>query len=222
MSLSAAVPPPSEKRVHHRSLSIFRVGKLISAQGEELCRVRNLSAGGIAVDLGAPRQAGERVTVEVCEGRRADGRIVWVRDTTIGIAFDEAVDIGVFLSRRPQLIGQVPRRPRVNLTCRARFIVGQTPYIGEVRDISQGGVKLVTDDAQEVGTLATVAVEGLGLVRGAVAWKKPGVIGIVFNEPIPFEELAGWLARRIARSEEARDREIAAHSGEEVGAVAVG
>lgn len=199
VSLTTTVPRPQERRTHARSLSIFRIGKLSFADGEELCRVRNLSAGGMAVELGAPREVGEPVTVEICEGRAATGKIAWVREHSAGIKFDSEVDIGLFLTRRPQMIGQVARAPRVNLDCSARVTIGKYQYYATVRDISQSGIKLRVDDEQPTGAVATISIDGLRPIRGVVAWHRAQMIGVMFDQAIPFEELAEWLARRAWR-----------------------
>lgn len=197
ISLSPTVPAPTNRRKHHRSLSIFRVGKFVSPAGEELCRIRNISPAGIAVDLGAPRTVGEHVSVEICEGAHAGGTVVWVQDTTAGVAFDEEVDIGMFLTQCPPVAGQQPRSPRVNLTCRARLTTGTNQYVVNVRNVSQGGFALETDDEHRVGTVVAVSVEGLRTVRGVIAWSRDGAVGIMLDQPLAFEELATWLTRRL-------------------------
>ena len=49
-TLSTAVPRPSERRSDPRLLPTLRVAKLVGPAGEQLIRVRNISAGGLAAE----------------------------------------------------------------------------------------------------------------------------------------------------------------------------
>ena len=63
-SLSMAVPRPIERREEQRLLSTLRVAKLSSALGEQLIRLRNVSAGGLMAECKQPPAVGEQVEVE--------------------------------------------------------------------------------------------------------------------------------------------------------------
>src|SRR3954452_7511986 len=61
VSLSTDVPRPVERRTEERVSAMLRVGKLTSAGGEDqLIRVRNLSAGGLAAIVTRIPQVGDR------------------------------------------------------------------------------------------------------------------------------------------------------------------
>jgi hypothetical protein len=47
VSLSDDMPAPPERRQSYRNLSVLRTAILRTSCGEELCLVRNISAGGL-------------------------------------------------------------------------------------------------------------------------------------------------------------------------------
>lgn len=70
-------------------------------------------------------------------------------------------------------------------TCiRVRVQVRGRDYDGFVLDISQGGMRLSTEQVADVwsGDDVRVECEELGLVTGEVRWRSPGRFGIRFDE----------------------------------------
>ena len=68
-TLSTAVPRPVERRSDDRLAPTLRVAKLQGPTGEQLIRVRNVSAGGLMAEAGQPVSVGDIVTVKI---ERAD------------------------------------------------------------------------------------------------------------------------------------------------------
>ncbi len=61
------------------------------------------------------------------------------------------------------------------------------------RDISQGGVKIETDQPIEPGAEVVLLLDSFRPLHGVVRWCQGGFAGIAFNEVIPFRELMTWL-----------------------------
>ena len=62
VSLSTAVPRPSERRTDERVAAMLRVGKLCQSDGsEQLIKIKNLSAGGVMALVSRPLAVGEQV-----------------------------------------------------------------------------------------------------------------------------------------------------------------
>lgn len=55
-------------------------------------RVRNISSGGMMIDLAGPQPKGLKVVSEMKGVGRVEGRIVWSTENRTGIAFDRQVD----------------------------------------------------------------------------------------------------------------------------------
>jgi hypothetical protein len=195
-SLSDQVPAPPERREGERYVTILRVGVLVIEGRRELCLVRNISAGGLMAHVYSPVEAGQRVVVELKTNQQIEGIVHWVRGSDAGIAFDSRVDVSQFLANPPVLEnGWRPRLPRVEIDRLATLRVGARTYWVHTRDVSQGGVKVETDQPLEAGTAVVVTLENLRPLVGTVRWQKGRACGIAFNALLPFEELIAWLKR---------------------------
>ena len=196
-SLSERVPePPLDRRRAERQLTILRVG-IIEIEGvRELCLIRNVSAGGMMAHIYAPVRQDQAVAVELKSNQRIAGRVVWTSDGNAGIAFDSPVDIAGLLANPPQLAnGWRPRLPRVEVDRLATLRAGAETRWVQVRDVSQGGVKVETERPLEPGTGVVVTMEHFEPLHGTVRWYRDGACGIAFNQLVPFDRLIAWLKR---------------------------
>ena len=195
-SLTTAVPRPAERRDDERILPTLRVAKLTGDAGEQLIRVRNISAGGLMAEVGQPCSVGDRVDVEL-SNQKIPSSIVWTREGTVGIKFDQNVDLGELLAGRKPRHGFRARPPRLEVQCKASIRVGKVYYTVDVHDISLGGLKVEPIEEYCVGKSVVVVVESLRPVKGEVRWFSDRKAGIVFDEPLSFEELAEWIGKRL-------------------------
>jgi hypothetical protein len=195
-SLSTAVPRPCERRNDERILPVLRVAKLVAPAGEQLIRVRNLSAGGLMAEAGQPCHVGDVVSVEFST-QAIPSTIVWTRKGTVGIKFDQNVDLGELLAGRKPRHGFRTRPPRLEVTCKASLKVGKIYYTVDVHDISLGGMKVEPIEEYCLGKNVVVVVESLRPIKGTVRWFAERKAGVVFDEPLAFEELAEWIGKRL-------------------------
>lgn len=195
-TLSTAVPRPPERRNEERVTPLLRDAKVISGAGEQLIRVRNVSAGGLMCDISDPPAIGEPVSVEL-SSEKIPGSVVWIREGMMGIKFDQNLDIGELLAGRKQRHGFRPRPPRLQVECNASVRLGRVYYTVGVHDISLGGIKVAPIQEYCVGKKVTVIVESFRPVTGEVRWYSERVAGIVFDKPLEFEELAEWVGKRL-------------------------
>ena len=197
VSLSTAVPRPAERRSDERLSAMLRVGKLTDASGnEQLIKVKNLSAGGVMAVVTRAPEVGEQVSVEL-SSQRIPSSVVWTRDDTVGVKFDQNVDLGELLAGRKPRHGFRPRPPRLDIPCKASVRVGKTYYTVDVHDISLGGIKVEPIEEYCVGKSVVVVVESLRPVKGEVRWYSDRRAGIVFERPLEFEELTEWVGKRL-------------------------
>ena len=196
-SFADAVPAPPERRRQERYITILRVGTLIIDGRRELCLMRNISAGGLMAHVYSPVEEGQRVTVELKSNHAIGGSIVWVRGANAGIGFDENVDIAALLANPAVLDnGWRPRLPRIEVVRWGTLRAGARTWRVQTRDISQGGVKIDTDQAFEPGEEIVLTLDHFRPLPGTVRWQNERACGIAFNELIPFDELIAWLKRR--------------------------
>jgi PilZ domain-containing protein len=198
-SFSRRAPQPPERRRETRHLTILRVGALIGAHGRELCLIRNISAGGLLAHVYSHHVPGAAVSVELKSNQAVSGRVIWADQSNVGIEFDEPIDVEEMLSSQPALEnGWQPRLPRVEVDRLATLRCGARLYGVNTRDISQGGVKLETDQPLEVGREVVLTMEKFRPLAGTVRWCRDSLAGIAFNHLIPFHELMEWLKPEAA------------------------
>ena len=195
-SLSTNVPRPSDRRGDERVVPMLRVAKLTSRSGEQLARLRNVSAGGLMAEIGRPLEIGEAVSVEL-SSEQIPGSVVWIREGTVGVKFAQNLDLGELLAGRKPRHGFRPRPPRLQVNCKASIRVGKVYYTVDVHDISLGGIKVEPIEEYCVGKDVVVVVESLRPVKGEIRWFSDRRAGIVFDKPLEFEELAEWVGKRL-------------------------
>ena len=196
-SLSSEVPRPSDQRADDRHLALLPPARLITPGWQDLCRIRNISAGGLMAEVATSRPAGGPVVVEVNSGQRIPGTVLWTRETSVGVKFDCDADLRELLANRPARAGFRARASRLDVTCEATLGCDGRYWRVPVRDISLGGMKAELDGRELVGRRISILVENLRPVAGTLRWTEGGFSGVVFTQPLLFDELAIWLGRRI-------------------------
>ena len=197
VSLSTAVPRPTERRDEDRVSAMLRVGKMTSAGGDQqLMRIKNLSAGGLMAIVTHPPLVGDHIGVEV-SSQTIPSTVVWTRGDIVGVKFDQNIDLGELLAGRKQRHGFRPRPPRLDIPCKASVRVGKLYYTVDVHDISLGGMKVEPIEEYCVGKKVIVVVESLKPIQGEVRWYSERKAGIVFDSPLDFDELAEWVGKRL-------------------------
>lgn len=196
-SFSTEAPPPPDRRRDQRHLTILRVGTLIVDGRKELCLVRNISGGGLMAHVYSTLENGQAVAVELKANHPIPGRVVWLQGSNAGIGFDQPIDLPEILAN-PAVMenGWRPRMPRVEIERLGTLRAGSAVVWVTARDISQGGVRLESDQPVPDGADVVLTLEGFRPVHGVVRWTREGECGISFNQVIPFTELMGWLTPR--------------------------
>ena len=196
-SLSTSVPRPADRRGDERLIAMLRVAKLVEAHGrEQFIRVRNVSAGGLMAEVGHPVAVGDAVYIEL-SSQNIPSTVIWIRDGTAGFKFEQNIDLGELLAGRKPRHGFRPRPPRLEVNCKANVKVDANYYTVDVRDISLGGMKVEPIEEYCLGKKVVVVVESLRPIRGEVRWFSDRMAGIVFEQPLKFEELAEWIGKRL-------------------------
>ena len=196
-TLSTAVPRPSNRRGDDRMMAMLRVAKLREESGrEQLIRVRNVSAGGLMAEVGLAVRVGDTVTIEL-SSQKVPANVVWIREGTAGFKFEQNIDLGELLAGRKQRHGFRARPPRLEVQCKANVKLEKTYYTVDIHDISMAGMKVEPIEEYCLGKKVIVVIESLRPIRGEVRWYSERKAGIVFDEPLSFEELADWVGKRL-------------------------
>src|SRR3569623_236087 len=155
-----------ERRADERHRSILQGGKLATVQGDELCILRNLSAGGLRAEVYRELSVGEPVRFELKTGRSMTGHVAWVDGLSIGVEFDRRIPIVPYLTH--QVIGELGRRirpPRVQVREPALLRVADREFAVVIVVASHAGFRVMTDGVLYDGGAVLVCAEGLGSRR---------------------------------------------------------
>jgi len=190
-SLSESAPHPVDRRDGERHLTLFRVGTVTIGDRRELCLIKNVSAGGMLIRAYCAMEPGVRLSVELKRGEQIHGSVNWVRDNSVGITFDEQIDVVELLAS--SMDGPRPRMPRVEVSCFVSIRVGADVYGVHAHDISQGGMKIETDREFDLGADVVVTLPGMEPNAGLLRWRDGKFYGITFNRLLALSEVVQWL-----------------------------
>lgn len=194
-SLSEQAPRPEERREGERHLTLFRVGTLVISERRELCLIKNISAGGAKLRLYAGNiKVGQRLTVELKCGQPLTGRVTWLQEPNVGLAFDTPIDVIAMLSQNED--GPRPRMPRIETASFCTLREGANIVRARACDISQGGLKVESATSFAANAPVVVSLPGLTPQEGVVRWIADGFVGITFNRLLPLPLLIDWLKRQ--------------------------
>lgn len=194
---SLADAPPAqptsevERRDSERHLTLFRVGAMVVGGHRDLCLIKNISAGGMMLRVYCRLEVGTPLEIELKTGQPLRGRVSWVRDHQIGMAFAEPIDVLAILASEEG--GPRPRMPRIELKATAYVRQGAITTRLHCSDISQGGVKVDTPGRFNPGSEVVVTLPGLAPQPATVRWATACAAGISFNTPLSLAELVAWL-----------------------------
>lgn len=195
VSFNPVVPAPPERRTEERQTTLLRVGKLVTAEDERLCMIRNISSAGAMIKLYQPIAVGAAVAVEVTPDCPVAAKVIWVQDELAGIAFDTPIDVVAALrGDRPEgPYRRVARTPRLQVRRPALMHTDDIEREVMLCDLSLNGAKIETDAALPGDTEIALFVDGLPPLSGRVRWCHDARAGVEFDIPVQMDVLAAWM-----------------------------
>lgn len=177
----------AESRILPRYNLLIRPAKLVTTTAEYLCILRDVSPGGFkARTFHKIRQQGQMI-LELGNGDRYDVERVWERDDHSGFRFVTAVPVEYLLNEE----GLFRKRPvRLKMNLPGLVVAGreQAPVI--VRDLSQQGARLECEAEWALDRQVRLEIAGLPAIISKVRWRRPGAIGLIFEQTFKLDELA--------------------------------
>lgn len=196
---SRAGTPPAPVPVDQRSeprlaLLVLRAGKLVSAAGEYLCILRDVSETGFKARLFHPLPDADRWSLDLGGADQRVATLVWQRGGHAGFRFDEA---GSGLAVLAEDAGPFPRRQvRLRIGMPLRLWVGAELLDAELCDLSRHGA-LVCLSGRPLAeqTLVRIEADGLPARHARVRWRQGERHGLVFHHGFSLDELAALAVR---------------------------
>jgi len=180
-----------EQRDGARCNLLIRPAKLITAAGEFLCVLRDVSPGGCKVRLFHPVAAPAHMTLELGNGDRYAVERVWERDGHAGFRFEAPIPVEYVLNED----GPFRKRPvRLRITRPAVIVAGRDAYPGTLLDLSQQGARVACEAALARDQRVRLEIAGVPAIVSTVRWCRSGATGLVFEQTFKLDELARVVA----------------------------
>jgi hypothetical protein len=186
-----------------RTVTTFRVGKIVTAAGQMLCLVRTLSDRTVGLDIEVPFAPDARASLEIGK-ERLDGELIKLEGKKAELRTARPIDLEAILADSSILASGGRRAlPRVEVDARARIEVGEQQWIpGRICDISTDGMKVFTDDVLCTGDRVRITMKGLdSRLGGSVRWCDGDYAGVEFDQPLTMIQLNLWLAAQAAAAQ---------------------
>lgn len=182
----------SEQRGAPRFHSLLRSAKLIGAQGEFVCVVRDVSSTGVRLRCfhTVPRE--QRMGLELQSGEMFE--VERVRDEGCEASFRFAVEVPI--ERLVADCHLYPRRPlRLNIALPLTLRTTVGPVAAVTHNLSQQGCRVET--ALPLALAQSLIVENAHLpgIRAKVRWRRDGECGLVFDDTFSLRDFAVVVAR---------------------------
>lgn len=184
-----------DRRGAQRYVTVLKVGRAVVDGHDQLCLVRNMSRDGAKLDIYSDVTKDQRITIELRSDKVVTGVVRWVGEHAAGIEFDEPVDVSDMLQGRSNrsVLRKLPRAPRFLARAQVHMEHDGGDLHGELVNISLHGICVETTDRARIDDHVVVRVDGLPARSASVRWVRDEMIGLHFDMPMSFSDLARWL-----------------------------
>lgn len=183
------------QRAARRFTLILRAGKLVTANGEFLVVLRDVSSGGIKVRLFHPLPDPGTCELELASGTRHAVRCAWQVGDHAGFQFlERPVDIQELLVEANPL----PRRQirlRLARPCPVVLHGADRSDPAQLWDISQHGAAILCETRLAIDLPVELKHVEIGAIAARVRWRRSGTYGLVFQQGFRLDALARLAAR---------------------------
>lgn len=191
-----AAPAPEQerqrrgRRKHSRSRLVYRLVRVEYDGDEGLARCRNISDGGLKLDLSMPVKPGARIRVAFSTRHVFTGKIIWARDGECGVALDAQIDSYSVLRDSaaetrargcPEL--QLNRELPATLRCNGR--VRRT----RVSEVTQNGLRIEHQGDVYPQAVLSIALGADRERQGIVRWSDDRFAEVILLDPFSVAEL---------------------------------
>jgi len=184
-----------DRRTSERYVTVLKVGRAVVDGQDQLCLVRNMSRDGAKLDIRGEVRTDQKILIELRSDKVVTGTVRWTGDHVAGIEFDEPVDVQDMLQNRStrSVLRKLPRAPRFLASGRVIMELDHGLISGSIVNVSLHGLCFESSDVPRIDEQGIIRIEGLPARRASVRWARNGMIGLHFERPMGFSELARWL-----------------------------
>jgi len=185
-----------ELRAAPRFTLLIRAAKLVSAQGEFVCVIRDVSETGVSVRLFHALPGCKEFALHMPAGAVYEITSVWQRDNEAGFTFAEPVEVA-------RLVNESSDYPKRGLRLGLCFPVRLNTLTGSheavVENLSQQGARITCDSLLAIDQTVRLAAPGLvgrnRELRAKVRWRREHNYGLVFDDTFTLGDFARLAAQ---------------------------
>ncbi|MET4133014.1 hypothetical protein ABIE62_002159 [Porphyrobacter sp. MBR-155] len=185
-----------EMRAAPRFTLLIRAAKLISAQGEFVCVIRDVSETGVSVRLFHTLPGCKNFALHLAGGATYELTQVWERGNEAGFTFVNTVAVQQLISES----GEYPKRGlRLGLCFPVTIASLSQRLEGVVENLSQQGARIACDGLLAIDQSVRIEVPTVNgemrEVRAKVRWRRDSHYGVVFDDTFALGDFARLAAR---------------------------
>lgn len=198
---ASATPAPELPARDERTVTLFMLGRLWHQKIDTICRIRNISRGGMRLETSVPLNVGDPVSLETRSGSHLDAQFVWSRDGAVGVRFSGTVEQGELLATPTGRSGKAlfVRGPRFPAAASATIRFDGRKSDAQVVNISLSGCAVRASSLPPRGSVGELHIAGLPPMKFAPCWSRDELAGLAFIERLGFADLASWLVKPAQR-----------------------
>jgi hypothetical protein len=186
----------ADQRVAPRFTLLIRAAKLVSAQGEFVCVIRDVSETGVSVRLFHALPGCPEFELHMPAGAVYRIVPVWNRANEAGFTFIRPVDVAQLINES----GDYPKRGlRLGLCFPVRVSTLSQTCEAVVENLSQQGARIDCDALLAIDQTVRIAapdlVGTLREVRAKVRWRRGRHYGVVFDDTFTLGDFARLAAQ---------------------------
>lgn len=188
--------PGAEQRTAPRFTLLIRAAKLVSAQGEFVCVIRDVSETGVSVRLFHGLPSCKDFALHMPAGAVYEITRVWHRGNEAGFTFADGVEV-------EKLVNESTEYPKRGLRLALCFPVMVNMLAGSfealVENFSQQGARLSCDALLAIDQTVRLQIPAPGgskprEVRAKVRWRRDSHYGVVFDDTFTLGDFARLAA----------------------------
>lgn len=183
------------RRKQERTRLVYRLVHVEHEGDEGLARCRNISDGGMKLDLSMRVAIGDRLRVAFSLAHVFTGTVVWTRQGECGVSLDRCIDSDEMLRQsaaQTRALGSSGLRLNRDLPATLRCD-GRTRRI-RVNELTQHGMRLIHDGDIYASARLTVTLGADKERQGVVRWSDGEVADVMLLEPFSVGELGSLSA----------------------------
>jgi hypothetical protein len=175
--------------------TVFAIGKLTKGTRDHVCRVRNISDGGVGIQHDAGLEVGDEVTIEMRGLDPSPAIVRWVEELRAGLAFLTPVSVEAVSEDVGRADGRILRSPRFAVAQDALLEVEDRQIAARVVDLALGGMRIEAPCDDLAGKPATIIMtRAERTLKGRICWTSGTAAGIRFAVPLASQDLAALVA----------------------------